>query len=177
MASSPAGVVALALAALPQALAFRNTSPFFLFSTADLHVDSSADFALSASLAASVQHALSDCPTRTTLLVRQQGVSSADYSGHQASRLASYLDSSNAAVKSSMTVSDVVRDMDTNSIASFLQSHCGAELLTLQGDSVPARARAQEPLVVQVDLPAPPPSNRAIALGQYGVPPPLPYAA
>lgn len=176
MASSPAGVVALALAALPQALAFRNTSPFFLFSTADLHVDSSADFALSASLAASVQHALSDCPTRTTLLVRQQGVSSADYSGHHASRLASYLDGSNAAVKSSMTVSDVVRDMDTNSIAAFLQSHCGAELLTLHGDSVPARAHAQEPLVVQVDLPAPPPSNRAIALGQYGVPPPLPYA-
>ncbi|KAF2832114.1 BIG1-domain-containing protein [Ophiobolus disseminans] len=120
-------VGALALAALPSALAFRNTSPFFLFSTANLNLHTTdASVAESSQTTTDVLDALKGCPTKSYLIVEQQGVSSADFvDGRSAPRLSHYMAKKDDQMKTTLAVSDMVGHIDLEAIQSRLESECG----------------------------------------------------
>jgi hypothetical protein len=120
-------VGALALAALPSALAFRNTSPFFLFSTADLLIPSNdAAIAESSEVTAHVLKALEHCPTKSYVVVEQRGVSAADYvDGRAAPQLSRYMAGQHAEVKSTVAIPDIVGHVDAAAITEHLVSKCG----------------------------------------------------
>jgi hypothetical protein len=115
-----------ALALASQALAFSNTSPFFLFSTADLLLESSgASIAPAASVAADVLQALKECPTKNYVVVEQDWVSAADYAdGRSTPRLAHYMSGQQPEVKSIVSVPDVVGLVDSK-IIKYLEDNCG----------------------------------------------------
>ncbi|CAA9964679.1 hypothetical protein P3342_010686 [Pyrenophora teres f. teres] len=119
-------VGALALAALPSALAFRNTSPFFLFSTADLLIpNNDAAIAESSEVTADVLKALQHCPTSSYLVVEQKGVSSADYEhGRATPQLSRYMAGKHAEVKSTVAIPDTVGQVDGAAIADYLLANC-----------------------------------------------------
>ncbi|KAH7391888.1 BIG/ATPase V1 complex, subunit S1 [Pyrenochaeta sp. MPI-SDFR-AT-0127] len=119
-------VGALALAALPSALAFRNTSPFFLFSTAELLIDNTdTSIAESSKVTADVLGALKDCPTRSYVIVEQEGVSSADYvDGRSMPQLSQYMGGKHAEVKTTFAVPETVGQVDATAIMAYLQSNC-----------------------------------------------------
>ncbi|KAJ4344718.1 uncharacterized protein N0V89_012462 [Didymosphaeria variabile] len=146
---------ALALASLPSALAFRNTSPYFLFSTADLNIPSDdADVARANVVVDQMASALEGCPTKTYFVVRQNGVSSADFSdaSRSAPRLASYLSGKSEYVKSTLVVPEVIEENFTaQGISKYLESKCGAEVL--REDQTPSHSDKQR--VVQVSFAAP----------------------
>ncbi|KAF1971491.1 BIG1-domain-containing protein [Bimuria novae-zelandiae CBS 107.79] len=159
MAKSLVGALALAsLASLPSALAFRNTSPYFLFSTADLNLPADdADIARANAVVDQMTSSLDGCPTKTYFVVRQNGVSAADFSDASRStpRLTSHLNGKSDYVKSTMVVPDVIEEASTASaISAYLQAKCGAEML--QGD---AASNSEKQRVVQVSFPAPPPDS------------------
>ncbi|OAL06796.1 BIG1-domain-containing protein [Phaeosphaeriaceae sp. SRC1lsM3a] len=120
-------VSALALAALPSALAFHNTSPFFLFSTADLNLpNTDATVAKSSQTTADVLEALKDCPTKSYVVIEQRGVSAADYvDGRNTPVLGGYMGGKQIAVTTTFAVPDVVGEVDSKAIMSHLRSKCG----------------------------------------------------
>ncbi|KAH6009220.1 beta-D-glucan biosynthesis-related protein BIG1 [Parastagonospora nodorum] len=120
-------VGALALAALPSAFAFSNTSPFFLFSTADLLLpNADASIAESSQTTADILGALKDCPTESYVVIEQRGVSAADYAdGRSAPVLSQYMGGKQEQVRTTFAVPDVVGQVDGNAILSHLQSRCG----------------------------------------------------
>ncbi|KAF1929575.1 BIG1-domain-containing protein [Didymella exigua CBS 183.55] len=128
-----------ALALASHALAFSNTSPFFLFSTADLLLESSgASIAQSTSITADVLEALKECPTKNYVVVEQEGVSAADYAdGRLTPRLAQYMAGQHHDVKSTVSVPDVVGKVDIAEITKYLESKCGS-VKSVQLDTPPA---------------------------------------
>ncbi|KAF2178644.1 BIG1-domain-containing protein [Zopfia rhizophila CBS 207.26] len=163
---------AVALAALPSAIAFRNSSPFFLFSTSTLDVyGNDAEVARSTRLTEAVIESLRDCPSDTYVLVQQDGVSSVDYlHGQSAPRLGLYLGGGYADVKTTMTVPEVVGSIDTSSIYRFLESQCGAKGVQVdgaQGRLPTISPKNSSPRVVEVHFPAPAIANRALTLDKY----------
>ncbi|EOA80977.1 uncharacterized protein SETTUDRAFT_174633 [Exserohilum turcica Et28A] len=120
-------VGALALAALPSALAFRNTSPFFLFSTADLLIPhNDAAIADASELTADVLKALAHCPTKSYVVIEQRGVAAADYAdGRAAPQLSKYMAGDHPQVKSTVAIPDIAGNVDTTAITEHLISKCG----------------------------------------------------
>ncbi|KAF2474895.1 BIG1-domain-containing protein [Lindgomyces ingoldianus] len=167
-------VAALALSALPSTLAFRNTSPFFLFSTAELPLNSvHTAVAQSARVSGQVTDSLKNCPSRTYFIVRQDGVASADYlDALSAPRLALYLGDQHPDVKSHMAVSEVVGSLDTKLISKFLESQCGADVVQVDGSLAEmlkpsARSKDSAPLIVELTFPAPTTSQRSVMLEKH----------
>ncbi|KAI4691458.1 hypothetical protein J4E90_002495 [Alternaria incomplexa] len=122
-------VGALALAALPSALAFRNTSPFFLFSTADLLIpNNDAAIAESSEVTVDILKALEHCPTKSYIIIEQDGVSAADYAdGRAMPQLSQYMSGQHSEVKSTVTIPDVVGTVDAGALADHLVSKCGQD--------------------------------------------------
>jgi hypothetical protein len=151
---------ALALASLPSAFAFRDTSPFFLFSTAEYapralryHAQANhrrlsinrndAAIAQSSHLVRQATEALDTCPSGTYFVVRQEGVSSADYLNElSAPHLSHYLGGHNG-VKSTMSVSEAVGGVDAGTISQHLQTKCGAEVMHVSLSSESALPQAE----------------------------------
>ncbi|KAF1836606.1 BIG1-domain-containing protein [Decorospora gaudefroyi] len=122
-------VGALALAALPPALAFRNTSPFFLFSTAELLMpNNDASIAESSQVTARVLNALEHCPTHSYLVVEQPGVSSNDYAdGHAAPQLSRYMAGNHDQVRTTLAIPEIVGHVDAAAITDFLRDNCAKD--------------------------------------------------
>lgn len=119
-------VGALALAVAPSALAFRNTSPFFLFSTADVLLPNAHDAVANAvTVTSGVVEALKHCPTQSYLIVEQHGVSAADYLDATVSpHLSQYMRGNHDAVRSTFSMNDVVDRMDADALYAQIQSAC-----------------------------------------------------
>jgi hypothetical protein len=99
--------------------------------------------------------ALEGCPTRTYFVVRQNGVSSADFSDahRSAPRLASHLSGESDYVKSTLVVPEVIEENFTAAgISKYLQSKCGAQVLS--EDATAPDSDKQR--VVEVTFTAPP---------------------
>ncbi|KAI4951379.1 hypothetical protein J4E91_004089 [Alternaria rosae] len=122
-------VGALALAALPSALAFRNTSPFFLFSTADLLIpNNDAAIAESSQVTADLLKALEHCPTKSYMLIQHDGVAAADYAdGRAMPQLSEYMSGQHSEVKSTVAIPDVVGTVDVAALANHLLPKCGRD--------------------------------------------------
>jgi hypothetical protein len=100
-----------------------------------------AAIAQSWKIATAVTEALDKCPSRTYFVVRQEGVSSADYLDElSAPRLSHYLGGHNG-VKSTMSVSETVGSVDAGIVSRHLQTKCGAQVIDVNLSSEPALPR------------------------------------
>ncbi|KAF2750002.1 BIG1-domain-containing protein [Sporormia fimetaria CBS 119925] len=145
---------ALALGLLPSALAFGDASPFFLFSTSDIQPND-LPVLQSKDVTNIVQEALSSCPSKTYLMIQQNGVTAMDYT-HRPSvpRLSSYVVGGVEEIKSRFHVPTLVGKFDTDALSSQLQKACGAKLVDLKGPFPDAPIVDDgTPRVVLVNLP------------------------
>jgi hypothetical protein len=147
-----------------------------------------AAIAQSSQLVRQATEALDKCPSGTYFVVRQEGVSSADYLDElSAPHLSHYLGGNNG-IKSAMSVTEAVGGVDAGTISQHLQTKCGAEVMhvslsskpapsqagvhrlttTSETDVLPRSSYAAEQLVVYLTLPTPPTSDRSTALRQHG---------
>lgn len=103
-----------------------------------LHINGNdATIAQSSKIVSQATEALDSCPSRTYFVVRQDGVSSADYlSELSAPHLSHYLGGNNG-VKSTMSVSEAVGGVDAGLISQHLQTKCGAEVMHVGLSSEP----------------------------------------
>ncbi|KAF2730571.1 BIG1-domain-containing protein [Polyplosphaeria fusca] len=123
----------LALALLPSALAFRNTSPFYLFSTTSHSLAGrSSEIEKSDALLDDLKNVLADCATRNYIVVRQEGVSSTDYSDERAAPfLRTFYYRLFEQYSYSMDVSEVVGIVEAAPLAKQLSSQCNAQHVQL----------------------------------------------
>ncbi|KAF2281056.1 BIG1-domain-containing protein [Westerdykella ornata] len=149
MAKTAAAVLALAL--VPSALAFRDTSPLFIFSTSELTGTGNVPtIARAEAVDDQIRLLLSGCPSRTYFIVQQDGVAAADYDSINAPRLASYTTGSNDVIKSSITT-EVLGVLKTGELSHYLESKCGAKVQ--QADN--ASEDESDPRVIRVSFAAP----------------------
>ncbi|KAI9840807.1 MAG: hypothetical protein M1837_001280 [Sclerophora amabilis] len=118
--------------------AFKDTSPFFLFSSVELPEESqqTPQLTSSSSLLQSIKQQLSSCSADSYLIISQPGVNSADFASASTSpTLHRHLDTKNADVetRSSYSVSEVVGDLDVAELQRYLGEHCDAEVTKLDG--------------------------------------------
>lgn len=98
---------------------------------------------------------LQACPTKTYFVVRQHGVSAADFShaSRAAPRLASHLNGDSDHVKSTLVVPHVVEDESTAAaISQYLHTTCGAEVLPEHH----TETGSDKQRVIQISFAAPP---------------------
>jgi hypothetical protein len=87
-----------------------------------------ATVAKSSQTTTDVLEALKDCPTQSYVVIKQLGVSSADYvDGRSAPSLSQYMGGMRPAVTTTFAVPDVIGEVDADSIVSHLKSKCGHE--------------------------------------------------
>ncbi|OAL74756.1 hypothetical protein A7D00_0350 [Trichophyton violaceum] len=146
----------LALGAIASSAdAFRDTSPFFLFSTNSFKTQSS-QLQSASSLLSSVSTELSSCPSDFYILVSQPGVHILDFSNRRsAPRLRERVLQQDDLIKSSFSVSEVAGEFDAASLQKQLEKECKAETIVVNGDVLPSGYK-HRPQVIMVELPAPP---------------------
>jgi hypothetical protein len=85
-----------------------------------------ATVAKSSQTTADVLKALEDCPTQSYVVIKQLGVSSADYAdGRSAPSLSQYMGGMRPAVTTTYAMPEVVGEVDADAIVSHLKSKCG----------------------------------------------------
>jgi len=148
---------ALAFISVSSVSAFRNTSPFFLFSTDKYATTSLSAFrpklitssrlaesfeaihpqlVTSASINSQVLESLKHCPSATYFIVHQDKVSSSDYSdGRSTPYLSRWLGGADKSIASSAIVPEVLGSVDEVTIRDYLKTHCGAESVSISGAS------------------------------------------
>ncbi|WEW60022.1 hypothetical protein PRK78_005505 [Emydomyces testavorans] len=160
----------LILGSAASAGAFRDTSPFFFFSTHGFDTKS-RQVASSTAVQDDVYNKLLSCPSDFYIIASQPGVHVLDYNARKsAPRLREKVLKKDGAVRSSFTVSEVVGDFDTEGLVSMLESRCAADSISLNGasGSFPSLSHRGRPQVVRVGFPElPEGSNRAETLLDY----------
>lgn len=156
---------ALALSALPCSLAFKNTSPFFVFSTLPYEL-SDASVASSEDVMRETIRAIEDCRAHTYILVRQDGISTEDLRDTRTTpRLAHYLSGQREDIKSTKVVSEVYGELDFNSdfLEQHLETRCGTEQplkIDWQNGEIP-KASGSSKRIIEVTFPEPAAASRA----------------
>ncbi|KAI5310704.1 hypothetical protein KEM55_003214 [Ascosphaera atra] len=169
----------LALASLASVVeGFRDTSPFFLFSTRDLPFPSSS-IRSAHSLSPALTDTLSTCPSDYYILVSQPGVHASDFTAKRPlmPRLKERLTKEDGVVKSSAVVDEVVYATDKGrmsglgvtgpqkgSLRRILEEKCGAKTVLVDGMSgvlPPSHTYGQRPLIIELDFKAPLADGRA----------------
>jgi len=144
----------LAFISVSSVSAFRNTSPFFLFSTDKCATASPSAFRLklitsrlaesfeaihpqlvtSANINSQVLKSLKHCPSATYFIVHQDKVSSSDYSdGRSTPYLSRWLGGADKSIASSAIVPEVLGSVDEVTIRDYLKTRCGAESVSISG--------------------------------------------
>ncbi|KAF2644175.1 BIG1-domain-containing protein [Massarina eburnea CBS 473.64] len=132
-------VGALALASIPSALAFRDTSPFFLFSTAELLIPGADnEIAHVDDATGRIKDVLKSCPTKWYVVMEQTGVVTDDYrNSHSTPRLSHYLGGKEQKVRSTLVVPEVVgrqegslafHESSAQALSEYIREECGAEV-------------------------------------------------
>lgn len=119
------------------------------------------EIARSTQVLAQVTNALESCPSRTYVVVRQEGVSSADYRNDDGlSWLGRYMSGYNSEVKSTLAVPEMLESADASvGVTEYLQNKCGVQVLEVKGAEIStteAPARTASPLLIYVSMAAPP---------------------
>jgi hypothetical protein len=142
--------------------AFKDTSPFFLFSTSRWALISTAQantsptdndyrlsdplivhsqLASSSALTAQVSQALLSCPSDTYIIISQPGVSASDFSaGESSPNLRQYLNKT-AGVAETWTVAEVAGVLDAKSIEKQVEEKCKADVLRIDATSMFRQAK------------------------------------
>ncbi|KAL9049315.1 MAG: hypothetical protein Q9206_005582 [Seirophora lacunosa] len=147
-------LAALALSA-SLAHAFTNTSPFFMFSTSEL-LPSTPQIVPAKALTESIISVLSSCLSDTYIIVTQPGVHAEDYwDRYAAPHLRRKVQGEDKAIRSAVSVTDVLLDVDTGAIVRSLEQGCGAALLKVDASTGSFTiADDPHPRVVNLDFPA-----------------------
>ncbi|KAK8216692.1 hypothetical protein M8818_001655 [Zalaria obscura] len=133
--------------------AFRDTSPFFLFSTAEFE-GQSQQIATARDVQARIEDLAKSCPSDSYIVVSQPGVSAADFAGRQTTpHLRRRLGGEDKTVKSSVQVRDVVGQVSGSEAATLLSKSCGS-LVELDGSEALIPLDQETPQVVLVTFPA-----------------------
>ncbi|MCJ1454245.1 hypothetical protein MMC28_004597 [Mycoblastus sanguinarius] len=137
--------------------AFKDTSPFFLFSTSEL-LASSPDLVSAASLSKAIVPELEACTSDTYVIVSQLGVNAADYHGRlSAPHLRMKMLGNDKSIRSSLSVKDVLGGLDAQEMSRIVQAKCGAGHLRVDASTGSfAIAENAKPRVINLDFPAPP---------------------
>ncbi|QDS72891.1 hypothetical protein FKW77_007639 [Venturia effusa] len=157
--------------ALQSAAAFKDTSPFFFFSTSQItstHLEN-AQLASSSSLSSQIYEFLSKCPTETYIIVSQPGVSATDYSPRlSAPHLRHLLNRTEKTVSATVTIPEVAGDIDAHAITRYLEDHCAAEILKADAATGTIPNDGNYPRIVRVEFSALPSqqSDRIVQLGE-----------
>jgi hypothetical protein len=158
----PAGALALTIGAVN---AFRDTSPFFIFSTseaANLHnaghsANSNSRLRAASSLTSDVSSILSQCPTDIYIIVSQPGVQPSSYaSGKTTPALSTRMrDGKKQGIQSSSTIDEVVGNLNVESWHNLLEKDCGAYIVEVDAIAGIPTEQKTMPVVYNVWLPAP----------------------
>ncbi|RDI79526.1 hypothetical protein Vi05172_g10350 [Venturia inaequalis] len=157
--------------ALQSVAAFKDTSPFFLFSTSQItstHLEN-AQLASSSSLSSQIHNFLSSCPTETYIIVSQPGVSATDYSPRfSAPHLRHLLNKTEKTGPSTVTIPEVAGDIDAHAITRYLEDQCAAEILKADAATGTIPNDGNYPRIVRVEFSALPSqqSDRVIQLSE-----------
>ncbi|KAL8924385.1 MAG: hypothetical protein Q9172_002732 [Xanthocarpia lactea] len=140
--------------------AFRDTSPFFMFSTSEL-LTSVPQIALASTIQDIIVSQLSKCPSDTYIVVTQPGVHAEDYSDrYAASHLRRKVSGEDERIRSTMSVMDVLGDVDAEKIVEVVGDKCGAALLRVDAATGSFTiADDPKPRIVIVDFPSLPSSR------------------
>ncbi|KAK2803619.1 hypothetical protein FQN51_003381 [Onygenales sp. PD_10] len=144
------GLCALASAAAVDA--FKDTSPFFFFSTHSTSTPS-RQIESAASLLDDVSNQLVTCPTDAYIIVSQPGVHAHDFNAAESTQwLRRQVLRQDDNIKSSFAVSEMVGAFDTPSLTTMLEEKCGAEVVSTDGAQ--SVSHAKSPQIVKVDFPS-----------------------
>ncbi|PNS18982.1 hypothetical protein CAC42_6077 [Sphaceloma murrayae] len=134
------------LAAAAPALAFRDTSPFFLFSSDALpssaHLSSKTSLATAEKIHEHLTSTFHSCPSDTYILITQPNVSTADFRANHPPHLSRYMASDASSVKTRVSVRNVVGQLDREVLEGEITRACGrvgkpVQALRLGGGELP----------------------------------------
>ncbi|PGH35050.1 hypothetical protein GX50_02081 [[Emmonsia] crescens] len=146
------GLFALASVAVTAVDAFKDTSPFFLFSTHETPLPS-RQLESAPSLSASLSASLKSCPAATYILISQPGVHARDYSSDNAApQLRRRVLKLDEEVKGSFAVSEVVGRVDVDALQGMLEEGCGVEAVRVDGSGGAPQAYTKKPQVIRVEF-------------------------
>lgn len=137
--------------------AFKDTSPFFLFSTSryvqiaaqpndgvadhcrlvdsSSHIGASDDVATAIRVKEHVVSILHNCPSDTYLIVNQPGVRDADFANaNSAAYLQRRLSGEDTSVRTKHVISSVVGDVSSTHLSAELVRHCGLTTESFKGN-------------------------------------------
>ncbi|CAF9908560.1 MAG: hypothetical protein ALECFALPRED_004675 [Alectoria fallacina] len=174
MLSTTIGALALSIALVN---AFKDTSPFFLFSTSEL-LASSPDLTSAASLSKVIVPELEACTSDTYVVVSQPGVNAIDYQDRASPYLRMKMLGDDKSIRSSLAVSEVMGELSGNDLSKVIQEKCGARHLRVDASTGSFTIfEDTKPRVINLDFPALPSGNgRSEKLIENGAERPLLYA-
>ncbi|KAL8832461.1 MAG: hypothetical protein Q9170_004872 [Blastenia crenularia] len=151
---------ALALG-VASAQAFTNTSPLFLFSTSEL-LTTSPQITTAETIFKSISFQLSTCPSDTYIIVTQPGVHAEDYKDRYAAPyLRKKIQGEDKRIRSSMSITDILGEVDTDALMRLVGEQCGAAVMKVDASTGSFTiADDPKPRVIKVDFPAPPTGSK-----------------
>ncbi|KAI9890212.1 MAG: hypothetical protein M1814_004374 [Vezdaea aestivalis] len=120
------------------AAAFKDSSPFFLYSTSKFSssLDAKTQLVTARSLLPQLISQVSECKSDTYLVVSQEGAHADDYrAANSAPHLRSTIGKEDSAIKTSFSASDVIGNLDIETLADSIQSKCSARLLKIDAST------------------------------------------
>ncbi|KAF2669629.1 BIG1-domain-containing protein [Microthyrium microscopicum] len=137
------------------AAAFKDTSPFFLFSTSpSFSTFPSPNIAHAASITSSLLSTLSSCPSDAYILVSQPAVASADFAhGAGIPHLRNAMNGTAGPARHAVTVPEVVGSIDMAKVTALLESTCGARMLSADAGTGEIPSGTAHPRIIKVDFP------------------------
>ncbi|ODH46433.1 hypothetical protein GX48_07480 [Paracoccidioides brasiliensis] len=147
------GLFAIALVAAVEA--FRDTSPFFLFSTHNIPL-TSRQLQSASSVSADVSRTLTACPSDSYIIISQPGVHASDYSSDKvAPQLRHRVLKQGNEIHTVFAVSEVVGNLDVDGLQKILERECGVEVSKVDSSNgVPQERYTKKPQVIRVDFPS-----------------------
>ncbi|EEA25812.1 hypothetical protein TMatcc_005951 [Talaromyces marneffei ATCC 18224] len=136
--------------------ALRDTSPFILLSTSELLSSASSNVVSATSLLSDVWSSLKTCPSDYYIIATQPGVHATDYSTQKATpRLREKVLGNDKAIRSNITVTEVVGLLDPTFIRNGLEQECGAQVTKIDGGASGISLEFKSgPRVIDITFPA-----------------------
>jgi len=158
--------------AISSAAAFKDTSPFFFFSTSPLTNTAfeHTQLTTSSSLDSRIYESLASCPSDTYIIVSQPEVSAKDYSGKLAApHLRQWLNKTEKQISSTLAIPEVAGDLDAHSISQRLEQACKAEVLRVDASTGTIPNDGNYPRIVRVEFSSLPsqPNDRTLKLAEH----------
>ncbi|KAL8645413.1 MAG: hypothetical protein Q9226_007318 [Calogaya cf. arnoldii] len=141
--------------------AFTDTSPLFMFSTSEL-LTSAPQIASASTVQETIISQFSKCPSDTYIIVSQPGVHAEDYSDRYAApHLRRKVSGEDERIRSTMSVTDVLGQVNAEEIVASVEERCGAALLRIDASTGSFTINDDpKPRIINVDFPALPSASK-----------------